>query len=665
MQYIINYDIAAIVLTLGLLLVYRMRRNYPTREAKLFAALAVSNAVTCVFDIVSAVGVNNAPVVAVWVNCFTNVCFHIGMATTALIFLIYILCFTGCIAKSVVWHVVAFSLYGLVVVLTATSPATHLLFYFAADGSYVHGPLFGLLYALDFAIMFLAVISLLSCWGKLHAYQLIPLLAACGVVIAAAIVEIARPDLLLQGFAISVVLIILYEVSEANSKFMFAGSYCYNYRAFRDQVNKRIRKGEPFCAVGFGFNDAAYLKTLVDFNVYQALYVNAADILRRALGQRNVFYLRTGYFAALCKIEKENDTIVEVMRLLKKIELPAGRVVELEPRFAVLRHPGVVNTGREAEEALVSALDVCVDGANGLVSTVDGSNLAVKRREGEVAIALREAIAKHRFEMYYQPIRNVQTGMFDSAEALVRLNDPALGFISPDEFITLAESNGMILEISDQIMEQVCRFWHDNRLDEMGVSRMDINLSAVQCTKKDTASKLLYTLQKYGIEPTSICMEVTETAILDEKEVTKANLKKLHDAGIQLALDDYGTGYASVTNLYEHPFDIIKIDKSLLWGAMEDTNALAVLENVVGMCHSLDKRIVTEGVETEEMVRVLELLGVEHLQGYIYSKPLCEEDYLAFLCEHCGCRGDHWCQARFRKLSADLSLEALKVQENS
>lgn len=663
MHYIINYDIAAIVLTLGLLLVFRVRRNYPTRETKLFSALAVSNAVTCAFDIASALGANNAAVVPLWLNYLTNVIFHLGMATSALIFLVYILCFTGRIAKSMFWHVTAFGIYGVVLVLTLTSPATHLLFRFAADGTYVHGPLFFLFYVLDFAIMFLAIISLLSCWKKMRAYQLVPLLVGCLVIVGAVAVEIFFPYLLLQGFAIAVVLILLYEVSETNNKFMFAGSYCYNYRAFRDQVGKRIKKGEPFCIVSFGFNDIAYLKNLVDFNVYQALYINAADILRRSLGQRNVFYLRTGYFAVICKIEKENDTIIDVMRLLKKIELPAGRVAELEPRFAVLRHPGVVNTGREAEEAIVSALDVCVDGASNLVSVVDGSNLTVKRREGEVAIALREAISKRRFEMYYQPIRNVQKGIFDSAEALVRLNDPALGFISPDEFITLAESNGMILEISDQIMEQVCRFWRDNKLDEMGVARMDINLSAVQCTKKDTADKILYTLKSYGIDPTSVCMEVTETAVLDEKEVTKANLMKLHDAGIQLALDDYGTGYSSITNLYEYPFDIIKIDKSLLWGAMEDTNALAVLENVVGMCHSLDKRIVTEGVETEEMVRVLELLGVEHLQGYIYSKPLNEDDYLAFLCDHCGCRGDHWCQARFRKLSADLSLEALKARE--
>lgn len=663
MSYNIDFDIAAVVLTLGLLVVYRVRRNYPTRESKLFVVLAIANAVTCVFDVASALGVNNASVVPLWLNCLTNILYHIGMATCALLFLIYILCYTRRLATNFACHVVAFGIYGLLIVLTVTSPATHLLFSFAADGSYVRGPLYFVLYVVDFIIVLLAAISLLSCKRELRGFQLVPLLIACGVVIVTTIIEALVPCMLLRGFAMSVVLILLYEVSEANSKFMFAGSYCYNYRAFRDRMNREIGRGSRFSVVGFGFNDIAGLKAIMDFNVYQALYINVADALRKRFGQGGVFYLRNGYFAIMCKAAEENDVVLDVMGLLKDIELPAGLKVDLEPRFAVLHHPGTVSTGREADDAVVYALDACVDSAQGLISSVDGSNLTVKRREAEVAIALREAISKQRFEMYYQPIRNVQSGTFDSAEALIRLNDPALGFISPDEFITLAESNGMILEISEQVMQQTCRFWHDNKLDEMGVARLDINLSAVQCTKKGMAEHLLSILESYKVPPTAVCMEVTETAVLGDKEVTRENLKQLHDAGIQLALDDYGTGYSSATNLYEYPFDIIKIDKSLLWGAMEDTNALAVLENVVGMCHSLDKRIVVEGVETDEMVRVLELLGVEHLQGYIYSKPLGEEDYLAFLCEHCGCRGDHWCQARFRKLAADLSLEALKAKD--
>lgn len=661
MLYNINFDIAGVILTLGLLLVYWTRRSYPTIESKTFLALALANAVGCVLDMLSSAAMSYADLVPLWLNYLLIVAYHISNATVALFFLLYILTVADELPKRGGVRKVAWALYALAVLLTVTTPATHLLFSFAPDGSYVHGPFFNVLYATSFSIVLIALVCLVCCRRTLNVYQIVPPIVACMAVFIGSAIEAIHPELLLQGFTISLVLVLVYESTSANSKFMFAGSYCYNFRAFRDHMNKRIKRGDRFSVIGIGLRDASYLSGVLDFNAYQALYINMSNLLRRELGQRNTFYLRNGCFAIVCDMGKESDVVFSAVDAIKRMELPVSCTVNLDPCFAVLRHPGIVNTGREADGVMVSALDSCVRDTSSLVNYVDGSALTVKRREAEVSLALRKAIKAHRFEVYYQPIRSVQTGVFDSAEALVRLNDPALGFISPDEFIPLAESNGTILEISEQILEQVCRFWRDAELAKLGVTRMDINLSAVQCAKRNMADQLLYALNRYGVDPSCVCMEVTETAVLNDRQTTKENLDKLHDAGIQLALDDYGTGYSSATNLFELPFDIVKVDKSVVWGAMEDVNALAVLKNVCEMCHSLDKQIVAEGVESEGMTQLLETLGAEHLQGYLYSKPLPEDAYLEFLREqgeHAE-QLDHWCQSRFRKLDADLTLETL------
>ena len=659
MLYNISFDIAAIILTLGLLLVYWLRRNYPTRQTKVFFAMALANVLGSVFDICSAVGISNSQAVPPLLNCFLTVGYHLCNSVVALTFLLYIASVTGSIPKSTSLRRGAIALFDIVVALIVTTPATHLLFYFSPDGIYRHGPLFEILYALDFAIIILAIACLIASRGRLNAFQIVPPIVACMVVFAASAINAFFPQLLLQCFSVSLVLTLVYEVAEANSKFMFSGSYCYNYRAFRDYMNRRIKRSDSFAVVGMGLRDISYLDGVMDYNVCQALFISIGDVLRRRFGQQSTFCLRNGYFVIVCSIAKENNAVLEAIEALKEVEQPSGCSIELNPCFAIMRHPGVVQSGKEADDMMVSALDGCIANATTLVSTVDGSYLARRRRQSEVTLALREAIANKAFEMRYQPIRSVETGKFDSAEALIRLTDPALGFVSPDEFIPLAEANGMILEIGEQIMDMVCGFWSASNLADLGVATMDINLSAVQCAKPGMADSLLYTLKRHGVPASAVCMEVTETAVLNDKAATGANLAKLHEAGVRLALDDYGTGYCSATNLFELPVDVVKIDKSVLWSAMDNDNAMAVLSNVASMSHSLDKLIVAEGVETQEMVNVLEYLGVEHLQGYYYSKPLAESEYLDFLREHQDDEGGNWCQSRFRKLSADLSLEAL------
>lgn len=659
MLYDISFDIASIILTLGLILTHWLRRNYPTKETRVFFAMAMANVFGSVFDILSSVAISYSSMVPPLLNCALVAAYHVCNSVVAITFLLYVVSITGNFARWMSLRKIAYGIFDVVVALIVTTPATHLLFYFSAEGAYCHGPLFEILYVLDFAIIIMAIACLVGSIGKLNDFQIIPPIVACFVVLVASIVNAVFPALLLQCFSISLVLTLVYGAMESNSEFMFSGTYCFNYRAFRDQMNRRIKRSETFAVVGVCLRDLSYLDAVMDYNVYQALFISIGNALGKRFGQRNVFRLRNDYFVVMCSIANENKVVSQIMEVLKEVEQPSGCDFALNPGFAIMRHPGVVQSGKEADDMMVSALDSCMSNAADLVSTVDGKMLAVHRRQSEVALALRDAIANHRFEMRYQPIRDVRTGRFDSAEALIRLIDPALGFISPDEFITLAESNGMILEISDQVLDMVCRFWKDAGLADLGVECMDINLSAVQCTRPGMADSILATLKCHGVPASAVCMEVTETAILNDKATTNDNLAKLHDAGVRLALDDYGTGYCSATNLFELPIDVVKVDKSVLWGAMQNANAMAVLENVTSMCHSLDKLIVTEGVETQEMVNVLELLGVEHLQGFIYSKPLSEDEYLEFLRQHQDDECSRWCQSRFMKLSADLSLEQL------
>lgn len=222
---------------------------------------------------------------------------------------------------------------------------------------------------------------------------------------------------------------------------------------------------------------------------------------------------------------------------------------------------------------------------------------------------------------------------FSSSEALIRLIDDELGFISPEEFIPIAEKNGRILEIGELVFRKVCRFMKESACLKLGVHYIEINLSPVQCFHEELAETFLAIMDQYGISPLCVNREITETAEMEHGgiRILQDNMQKMNAKGVSFSIDDFGSGFAAIDYLLRLPVSIVKIDKGILWQAMKDPNAMIVLQNTMQMLQLIGKKIVVEGVETQEMVSILCQNGCDYMQGYFYSKPLPEEEYIRFL----------------------------------
>jgi sensor c-di-GMP phosphodiesterase-like protein len=254
----------------------------------------------------------------------------------------------------------------------------------------------------------------------------------------------------------------------------------------------------------------------------------------------------------------------------------------------------------------------------------------IKRRI-DVDMALRRAILMDSFEMYYQPIYSVKEGRITTAEALVRLYDTEHGQISPGEFIPIAEQNGLILQVSNLIFENVFSFINRCSLLDKGIEYIEINLSMVQCMQENFAESLAQMMEKYNVTSNRINLEVTETAAVSMPRRLRENMSDLYDRGLRFSLDDFGTGYSNIDSLMDLPLDMIKLDKSMIdMASMEDQGKI-VLASAVAMAKRIDMKIVAEGVETREQKEYLEAEGVDYLQGYYFSKPLPEEEFVAFV----------------------------------
>jgi diguanylate cyclase (GGDEF)-like protein len=231
---------------------------------------------------------------------------------------------------------------------------------------------------------------------------------------------------------------------------------------------------------------------------------------------------------------------------------------------------------------------------------------------------LRDAIARCLFEVHYQPFFDVQTGRRRGVEALVRWRHPTRGLIPPDQFIPLAEETGLIVPLGEWVIRQAC----DDAVSWPADTMVSVNLSAVQFKQGELFDIIESALQKSGLPPERLEIEITESVLLERANENYAFMERLKGIGVSLALDDFGTGYSSLSCLTTFPFDKIKIDKSFMGSLSMRHKSSAIISSIVTLARGLDMSVTAEGVETREQLEGLKTLGVNFAQGYLLGRPV-------------------------------------------
>ena len=240
--------------------------------------------------------------------------------------------------------------------------------------------------------------------------------------------------------------------------------------------------------------------------------------------------------------------------------------------------------------------------------------------------SLHQALERQELIIYYQPQVNTVTGEITQMEALVRWQHPELGLLAPGVFIPLAEENGLILNIGEWVLKTACA--QNKAWQAMGRSHLcvGVNLSARQLQQPTLPEKVTDILVQTGLEARYLELEITETAALQNVELTKASLTELHQMGVQIALDDFGTGYSSLSYLRQFPFNTLKIDQSFVRDLLTNPKDAEIVTAIVALGQGLNLKVVAEGVETESLKDRLLSIGCELMQGYFFSRPLPPED---------------------------------------
>lgn len=363
---------------------------------------------------------------------------------------------------------------------------------------------------------------------------------------------------------------------------------------------------------------------------------DAGDQMLAAAAQRlsgsapaNATVARVGgdEFAVLlpaCSEPEQQATIAE--RLLRAFDAPFdldGSPVVVSPSIGVAQGEDSSNAKELLRCSDLAMYEAKRQGKHRFARYQPGlTTNAVARLEMEVE--LRRALDQGQFRLHYQPIFNLKTGGVLAMEALIRWQHPERGLIPPAAFLPLAEETGLILRMDLWVLQECCRqlqAWQQIAPGNPPLC-INLNLSARQFQNARLSADITRIIAASGADPSRLELEITENAVMQDADATRATLKELKAAGLRIAVDDFGTGYSSLSYLKQFPLDTLKIDRTFLRDIVHDPDAKSIVRAMIGLARALDLKVVTEGIETREQLGVVRQLGAHGGQGYLFARPL-------------------------------------------
>lgn len=410
-----------------------------------------------------------------------------------------------------------------------------------------------------------------------------------------------------------------------------------NRRLFRDRLDQEVKKAQRHGErIALMFIDLDHFKEINDTLGHQMgdeLLAEAGRRIRNCVRESDtVARLGGDEFTVILPEFSEMGDIDRIARhLLESISLPfqlGAERVYVGASIGVTIFPDdtsdIENLIKNADQALYAAKSSGRNRFNYFTSTMQEIAQARMRLVND----MRHALANGEFAVYYQPIVDLATGKIHKAEALLRWQHPQHGFISPATFIPVAEDTGVINELGDLVFDRAAmqvKRWQETCSPAFQIS---INKSPVQFRAEGKGhGHWLEKLEEIGLTGNAIVVEITEGLLLHADEDITATLLKFRDAGIQVAIDDFGTGYSSLAYLKKFDIDFLKIDQSFVHNLTPDSPDFALCEAIVVMAHKLELKVIAEGVETELQRDILQGIGCDYAQGYLYSKPVTAEEF--------------------------------------
>jgi diguanylate cyclase (GGDEF)-like protein len=369
------------------------------------------------------------------------------------------------------------------------------------------------------------------------------------------------------------------------------------------------------------------------------LLQQVAERLQRCVRDKDIISRQGGdeFTILLNRISHRNDVVKAVERLFHSVKQPFhinGHEINAAVSMGIALYPNDGETGdnliKQAETAMYQAKQI---GRNNYAFYTPEMDEKISKQL-RIESALRKAIERDELLLYYQPQVNIENLQIVGMEALIRWDHPEWGLISPIDFIPLAEETGLILPIGEWVLRTACR--QAKTWQNVGYPRLklSVNLSLLQFQQENLVQVVTDIVEETNFDPSLLELEITESIALDNEQQVIDKLNELRKLNIKIAIDDFGTGYSSLSYLKKFPINTLKIDKVFVREIMSDSEGESLIAAIISMAQTLKFNVIAEGVESEAQLSFLHDLKCNEAQGYLFGKPLPEEQFLALLNEY-------------------------------
>ncbi len=646
---IFYFDYSAIFILLVILAFILIHGMYKGRTNRYYFFVTLIALLTTVMDIL-----RSAPLSALGAfasepgfRAFCTYIFHVLRILTPMLLIAMVGHMTGVWArmrKSRAFMAAFYLPAFLYLIVLFSNPANEKVFCYMKDGDteigYWRGPLMTVLYVIAFFYLIFTILVLISCRRRLTKEKAAALIVCYPIVGVGLIIEALLPAYLVQMFTMSMAVLVLAFFVFRPDQTYDADTGARSYESFIEDVNNNVYSGYKTMVVFGRLSDSEAIRSMVGTATYRKvirqIFATIESHIKEGRSEHEYtvepYYLRNGLFAGIVTGPFDREVLRRRMNELVtkawKGFYMDGMLLQMDFHMCGVEVP----TDFPDAEKLISFADT-YDYYLTENNFKYYDELSMERNfviRAQIDRIITKGITGNNFRMYYQPIWSVKEKKFKSAEALIRLHDDELGFIPPDVFIKAAEKNGTIIKIGDFVINDVMRFIHDERPEDLGVDFIEVNLSILQCLQGDLAERINDAFEKYDIKAGQVNFEITETATEYAYDAVISTMKEISNMGSGFSLDDYGSGYSNLQRLMSFPYMIIKIDKSLV-DQITVPKKRKIVENTVNFIKTTGSKVVVEGVETEEQANIFIDMGVDYIQGYYYARPMPEDEYLDFL----------------------------------
>ena len=637
----ISFKCQALALAVVILLIIDFMRSkkLPLRSTKVFGCFLFIGAFNLIADFITYYTLINKDYVQPLLNRLLHILFIGSIEAMAVSLFLYVFYLYGAQKRFSKPQLLLF----LVPFAVSAVGSVFAPIYYVVDeqGAYSYGPMVYLMYFSIAVYILLTYVFLLmknKHSNNYHAdvmadYRRARITVAIGLSIwlVVALLQFLTKYLLISSMGNCLMLLYIYLCFENPKRYADEETDTLNRQAFHIMVPEMLARKKPFWLVSFTVEDNEQITKSMGYDQMKIILRSAAQLLERSVPGECFYHSRSNTLSVFLSDREQVDSLLKTAGSSSfDVECGPG-IYTPQYHISVLECPKFADTSDDIYDTLEYIMSHHRPHGSGKVLWIDENTINDKNYRKEVLALLTRAVHNKAFNVVYQPIYSAKEGRFASAEALVRLQDCGdLGFISPEIFIPLAEQQGLISEIGSIVFEKVCSFASENRLWEKGINYIEVNLSGMQSVDPSLPAQLTSVMEKYGVEPRFINLEITETASIDGGEMLNANMKRLRSLGCHFSMDDFGTGYSNLAQMAKVHFELVKLDKSLIWPAFGESpeEAMVILNSCIAMILQLGAHIVAEGVETKEQAEFLMEQGVHYLQGYFYSKPVPGEVFL-------------------------------------